>query len=164
VSIKSFLPEYEWRVSKKSSNYPKCNPQTTGSSRRRMTKMWMLPLLLKRGKISIGRDMEAKFRAVTQGMTFQSAHMWPIYKQPPNLGKIDEAKKWMLKMTGYRSLLRDTPRTCPIQRSMLAANHQTENRTSLGGIRGSTERVEGACNPVKLTKIHYMKLSSKKVK
>jgi len=38
----------------------------------------------------------------------------------------------MWKGTGYRSLLRDTSRACPIQRSMLAANHQTENRTSLG--------------------------------
>jgi len=36
----------------KSSNYPRCNPQATGSSRR-MTKIQMLPLLLKRGKISI---------------------------------------------------------------------------------------------------------------
>jgi len=33
-----------------------------------MTKMQMLPLLLKRRKIFIGGDMEAKFRAVTQGM------------------------------------------------------------------------------------------------
>ena len=68
--------------------------------------------------------MEAKFRAVTQGMAIQSLpHMWPIYIQPPKLDKIDEAKKCMLKGTGYRSLLRDTSRACPIQRSMLAANH-----------------------------------------
>jgi len=77
--------------------------------------------------------------------------MWPIYIQPPKLDKIDEAKKYRLKGTGYRSLLRDTSRACPIQRSMLAANHRTENRTPLGGIRGSIERVEGACNPIKTT-------------
>jgi len=56
--------------------------------------MWMLPLLLKRGKISKGGDMEAKFRAATQGMAIQSlTHMWPIYIQPPKLDKIDVAKK-----------------------------------------------------------------------
>jgi len=38
--------------------------------------------------------MEAKFRAVTQGMAIQSLpHMWPIYIQPPKLLKIDETKK-----------------------------------------------------------------------
>jgi len=48
--------------------------------------------------------------------------------------KIDEARKCMLKGTGYRSLLRDTSRACPIQRSMLAANDRTENRTPLGEV------------------------------
>jgi len=58
-------------------------------------------------------------------MAIQSLpHMWPIYIQPPKLDKIDEAKKCMLKGTGYRSLLRDTSRVCPIQRSMLAAKHR----------------------------------------
>jgi len=68
--------------------------------------------------------MEAKFRAATQGMAIQNLpHMWPTYVQPPKLDKIDEAKKCMLKGTGYRSLLRDTSRACPIHRSKLAANH-----------------------------------------
>jgi len=89
-----------------------------------MTKMWMLPLLPKRRKISIGGDMEATFRAVTQGMAIQSlTHMWPTYIQPPKLDKIDDARKCMLKGTGYRSLMRDTSRACPIQRPRLAANH-----------------------------------------
>jgi len=106
-----------------------------------MTKMQMLTLLLKRRKIFIGGAMEGKLRAVTQGMAIQSlTHMWPIYIQPPKLDKIDEVKKCMRKGTGYRSLLR----ACPIQRSMLAANHCTENRIFFGGIRGSIERVEGA--------------------
>jgi len=79
---------------------------------------------LKGVKISIGGDMEAKFRAVTQGMAIQSLPpMWLIYIQPPKLDKMDEARKCMLKGTRYRSLQRDTSRTCPIQRSMLAANH-----------------------------------------
>jgi len=99
--------------------------------------MQMFLLLLKRGKISIGGDIEAKFRAATQGMVIQSlTHMSSIYIQPPKLDKIDEAKKCMRKGTGYRSFLRDTSKTCPIQRSMLAANQGTENRTPLGGIRG----------------------------
>jgi len=132
----------------KSSNYPRYNPQTTGSSRRRMTKMCILPLLLKGGKISIGGDMEA----VIQGTAIQSLpHTWPIYIQSPKLDKTDESKKCMWKGTGYRSLLRDTSRACPIQRSMLAANHQTENRTPLRGFRGRIERVDGACNPIKTT-------------
>jgi len=55
----------------------------------------------------------------------------------------------MLKGTRYRSLLRDTSRSCPIQRSMLAANHLTENRTPLEGITGGIERVKRACKPVR---------------
>jgi len=112
-----------------------------------MTKMQMLSLLLRWEKqISIGGEMEAKFRAATEGTAIQSLpHMWPIYTQPPKLDKIDESKKSMLKRTRYRSFLRDTSRAYPIQRSILAANHRTENRTPLGGIRGSIERVEGAC-------------------
>jgi len=77
--------------------------------------------------------MEAKFRAATQGMAIQSLpHMWPIYIQPPKLDKMDEATKCMLKVTRYSSLLRDTFGACPIQRSVLAANHRTENRTPWG--------------------------------
>jgi len=34
--------------------------------------MQMLPLLLKRGEISIRGDMEAKFRTTTEGMAIQS--------------------------------------------------------------------------------------------
>jgi len=87
--------------------------------------MQMLHSFLKGGtKISIGGDMEAKFRAETEGTAIQRLpHMWPIYIQPPKLDKIDEAKKYTLTGTGYRSLLRDTARTCQIQRQMLAANH-----------------------------------------
>jgi len=40
---------------------------------------------------------------------------------------------------------------CAIQRSMLAANHQTENRTPFRGIRGRIERDEGASNPIRTT-------------
>ena len=87
--------------------------------------MQMLHSFLKGGtKRSIGGDMEAKFGAATAGMAILGLpHLWPIYIQPPKLDKIDEAKKCMLKGTGYRSLLRDTSRTCPTRRSMLAANH-----------------------------------------
>jgi len=44
------------------------------------------PLLLRKGKtISIGGDVEAKLRAMTQGMVIQSLpYMWPIYIQPQN--------------------------------------------------------------------------------
>jgi len=85
----------------------------------------MLHSFLKGGtKISIGGDMEAKFRAESKETAIQSLpHMWPICIQPPKLDKIDEAKKCMLTGTGYRSLLRDPARACQIQRRMLAANH-----------------------------------------
>jgi len=49
------------------------------------------------------------------GLIQSLPHMWPIYIQPPKLDKMDEAKKCMLTGTGYRSLLRDTSRACPIQ-------------------------------------------------
>jgi len=80
--------------------------------------------------------MKSKFRAQTEGTTIQSLpHMWPIYIQPPKLDKMDEAKKCMLTGTGYRSLLRDTARTCQIQKWMLLANHWTEKGTPIGRIR-----------------------------
>jgi len=86
--------------------------------------MQMLPLLLKREKIHIGGDMEAKFRAATERTAIQSlSHKYSIYVQPPKLHKIDEARKCMLKGNGYSSPLRETSRACPKQRSMLAANH-----------------------------------------
>ena len=46
-----------------------------------MTKVQMLPLLLKMGnKNTIGGDMEAKSKAETEGTAIQSLpHMWPIY-------------------------------------------------------------------------------------
>jgi len=47
------------------------------------------------------------------------------------------------------TVLRGTSRACPTQRSMLAANHRTKNRTPLGRIKGSIERAEGAYNPIK---------------
>jgi len=54
----------------------------------------MFPLLLKREKIFIAGDMEAKFSAMTEGSAIQSlTHMWLIYVQPPKLDKIDAAKK-----------------------------------------------------------------------
>jgi len=60
----------KWILAKK-FELPKMQSTDTGSSRRRMTKMQMFPLL-KRGKISIGGDMEAKFRAATQGWPFRA--------------------------------------------------------------------------------------------
>jgi len=74
--------------------------------------MWMDHSFLKRGtKVSIGRDKQAKFRAKTEGAAIQNlSHMWPIYIQPLKLDNMDEAKKYMLTGTGYRSSLRDTSR------------------------------------------------------
>jgi len=43
--------------------------------------------------------------------------------------------------TGYRSLLRDTSRACPIQSSMLTANHLTENKTPLGELEEGLKKV-----------------------
>jgi len=70
-----------------------------------------------------------------------------IYIQPPKLDKIDEAEKFMLKGTGYRSLLRDTSRACPMQKSMLAANHQTENRTPLGELEEGLKELKVLATP-----------------
>jgi len=69
--------------------------------------------------------MEATFRAATQRIAIQSlTHMWSIYIQSPKLNqKIDETKEGMLRGMGYRSLLGDTSRAYPTQRSVLAANH-----------------------------------------
>jgi len=90
-----------------------------------MTKVQMLHSFLKGGtKIFIGGDMKVKFGAETEGTAIHSLpHRWPQHIQPPKLDKIDETKKCMLSGTRYRCLLRDTARTCQIQRQMLAANH-----------------------------------------
>jgi len=75
-------------------------------------------------------------------------HMWPLYIQPPKLDKIDEAKKCMLKGTVYSSLLRDISRARPIQRSMLAADHRTENRTPLvGGLEEVLKQLKEFATP-----------------
>jgi len=45
-----------------------------------MTEMQMLHSLKGGTKISTGEDLEAKFRAETEGMAIQSLpHMWPIH-------------------------------------------------------------------------------------
>jgi hypothetical protein len=36
---------------------------------------------------------------------------------------------------------------------MLAANHQTEHRDPIGGVRGRTEGTEGFCSPIRRTTI-----------
>jgi len=117
---------------------------------RRMTKMRILYTFFKRGtKIPIGWDRESKFRAETEGTPIQSLpHMWPIHIRPPKLDKMDEAKKCRLTGTGYRSLLRDTARTCQIQKQIPSASHWTENGTPVGGIREKTERAKGARDPI----------------
>jgi len=105
------------------------------------------PPLLKRGKISIGGDMKAKFRVASEGTAIQSLPHISIYIQPPKLDKIDEAKKYMMKGTRYRSLLRDTSRACPIQRSMIAANHCTENRTPFEELEERLKEIKELATP-----------------
>jgi len=53
----------------------------------------------------------------------------------------------MLKGTGYRCLLGDTSKACPIQRSMLAANHRIENRTPLGLIEEGLKELKELATP-----------------
>jgi len=67
------------------------------------------------------------------------------------LDKIDETKTCMLTGTRYRSLLRDTARTCQIQRRMPAANHWVEKRTHIGGNRERSEGAAGACDSIRIT-------------
>jgi len=84
----------------KSLDYPRYNPQTTRSSRRRMTKVQMLQFFSEGGtKIFRGGDMEIKFGAETEGMAIQSLPylgIHPIYIQPPHPDNIADAKKCML--------------------------------------------------------------------
>jgi len=81
-------------------------------------------------------------------MAIQSlTHMWPIYIQPPKLDKIDEARKCMLKGTGYRSLLKDTSRACPIHRSVQAGNYGTKSRTLLGELEEVLKELKGLATP-----------------
>jgi len=83
-----------------------------------MTKVQMIHSFLKGGtKIFIGGEVEAKFKAEIEGMAIHTLpHMWPIYIQSPKLVKMAEPKKCRPTGTGERCLLRDTTRTCQIQR------------------------------------------------
>jgi len=86
--------------------------------------MQMLHSFFKGGtKIFIGGNREAKFGQRLKELPFRACPTCGPYIYPPKLDKMDEAKKCMLTGTGYRSLLRDTARTCQIQRRILAANH-----------------------------------------
>jgi len=67
------------------------------------------------------------------------------------LDKMDEAKKCRPAGGRCRSLLRDTARIQQIQRRMPAANHWTENRTPVEGIRERTGKLEGAQDPIWIT-------------
>jgi len=128
-----------------SLNYQRYNTQTMWSSRRRMIKVQNIHYFLKGGtKIFIGLDMEIEFGAATEGRDILSLyHMWY---------KINEAKKGIiLAGSGYICLLRDTVRTCQIQRQMLVANYLTEKGTNIGGIRERIERAEGASNSIRTT-------------
>jgi hypothetical protein len=64
--------------------YPRYNSQTTWSSRRVKTKVWVLPYLLDRGKILMGANMETKCGAETEGKAIQRlSHLeiHPVYSQ-----------------------------------------------------------------------------------
>jgi len=94
--------------------------------------------------------METKFGAETERMAISSLpHLGiqPIYIQPPKLDNIDKVKKCMLTGAWYNCLLRDSPRA----RQMLTANHWTENRVPVGGVRERIEGGRGACNPIRTT-------------
>jgi len=54
---------------------------------------------------------------------------------------MDEENKFRTTGIGCRSLLRDTARIQQIQRRMPAANHGTENRTPIEGIRERSGRL-----------------------
>jgi len=64
------------------------------------------------------------------------------------LDKMDEAKKCRPTGARCRSLLRDTARIQQIQRRMPAANHWTENRTPVEGIRERTGRAWKGSRPL----------------
>jgi len=64
------------------------------------------------------------------------------------LDKTDEAKKCRPTEAGCRSLPRDTARIQQIQRRMPAANHWTENRTPVVGIRERTGRAWRGSRPL----------------
>ena len=55
----------------KSSEYPRYNSQTTWSSIRRKTKVWVLQSFLEENKIPTGANMEIKCRGETEGEDIQ---------------------------------------------------------------------------------------------
>ena len=78
--------------------------------------------------------------------------MYICIHQPTKLDKIDEGKKYILPVIGYRYLVRDTDTACRIQKWMLVANHWTENVPLFGKFRKRIRRSEGAFNPIRTTK------------
>jgi hypothetical protein len=56
--------------------------------------------------------------------------------------------KFHVKAAWYSCFLRVSARTWHIQMQMLAANHWIEHRVPNGGVKQSTEWVEGVCSPI----------------
>jgi hypothetical protein len=72
----------------------------------------------------------------------------PFHIQSPNADNSVDAKKFMLVKARYSCLLRDFARAWHIQRWRLAANHWTDHRVLIRGVRKRTEGTEELCNTI----------------
>ena len=142
-------------ISQKAPKKTRYNTQTTWSSRRRKTKVWVLQFLEgeQNTKLLTGANMEMKWRDWRKGHPETVPPGDSSHIQLPSPETLVDAKKCMLKGACYSCLLRVSARALQIQRWMLAANHRTECGVPNRGVRERTKGVEGVCNPIGRTTI-----------
>jgi hypothetical protein len=129
--------------------------QTTWSSIRRKSKVWVLRSFLEGEQNTHSNTYEDKVLSTN----WRKGHPETVppgdssHIQLPNPDTIVDAKKCMLKGAWYGCLLRGPARTLQIQRRMLAANNWTEHGVPTRDVREETEGVEGVCSPIGRTTI-----------
>ena len=116
----------------KSSEYPRFNSQTTWSSRRRKTKVWILRYFLEGG---------TKYRDKVWSRDWRKGHPEtappgdPSHIQTPNPDTIVDAKKCLLTGAWYSCLLRGSASAWQVQKWMLSAIHWMEHKAPNEGAR-----------------------------
>ena len=128
--------------------------QTTWSSRRRKTKMWIFCFFLEGGTKYPGEEIH-KFwsRDWRKGHPETAPPGYTSHIQSPIPDSIVDANKCLLTGAWYSCLLRGSASTWQIEKWMLSANHGTEHRFPNGGLRDRTQGAVGVCSPIRGTTI-----------
>ena len=126
----------------KSLEYPRYNSQTTWSSRRKKTKVWVLRSFLE-GVTKYSREQygdKVWCRDWRERPSETALPGDPSHIQSPNADTIVDAKKYTLTGAWNSCLLRGSARAWHIQRQMLTDNHWTDHGVPNGGVKSKAWR------------------------